>query len=294
MLSNTIIAALAGLASSFGWGVGDFFAARASKDTNPAIAQLVVESLSAAIFLVIFLVFMRASFYSDAAGLAYGVGSGIFMSLSSVCFFRGLQAGPVSLVSPISAAYPLVTTVILLTVFHDSLNLLQLGGIALIVIGVMTASELVTTKVSAFKLSRGVKYALATALFWGVGYALLGPAIKALGWQTTSLVQLLTMALFFIAMFRVIYPSVKLTKADLHPRKNKFAIFNSVISLFAIVIFNFGVTYASSAAIVTAISASYPAITIFLALKQFKEEVRFIPLIGGFVSVIGVIILAIA
>lgn len=292
MISATIIAAFAGLASSFGWGVGDFFAAKASKATSPAITQLIVAVLSAGIFTIIFWLFMRASAQFHVNGLLYCAAAGIFMTLASVSFYRGLQIGPVSLVSPIAAAYPLITTVIVLAVFKDKLNTTQLSGIVVIVAGVLAASGVIGTKTT-ITFSPGIAYALVTAVLWGFGYALLGPAVDSLGWQMASLVQLLVMAATYLLLFKVFYKDERVKLIDLHPRKNTYAILNALIAIFAIVVFNFGITYAASTAVVTAISASYPAITIFLALRQFKEEIRIIPLLGGFVSIAGVVLLAI-
>jgi drug/metabolite transporter (DMT)-like permease len=293
-MNNTVIAALAGLVSSFCWGIGDFFAARASKDTSPAIGQLVSEPASAFIYSLVFLLFMRGDFHVHTSGVLYCIAAGVFMTLAGICFFRGLHAGPVSLVSPIAAAYPLFTTVILMSVFQNKLNIEQLCGIAMIVVGVAAASGPVNTKASAFKLSKGIKYAIATAILWGIGYALLGPAVASVGWQTASLLQLIVMTVTYLLLFPVVYPSVRVTLHDLHPYKNRFALINAMIAIIAIVVFNFGITYASSAAVVTAISASYPAITIFLARKQFKEKTQLIPLSGGFISILGVILLSVS
>lgn len=293
MLSDTIIAGLAGLASAFGWGIADFFAARASKDTSPAITQLVGEPASAILYSLLFVLFMRGSFHIYMSGALYCIAAGVSMMLAGICFFRGLKAGPVSLVSPIAAAYPLFTTILLLSVFHNTLTFVQISGIAMIIVGVMLASGLIGAKTSTYKLSTGVKYAIATAVLWGVGYAFLGPAVSSVGWQTTSLLQLIVMAVTYLILFPFVYPSVRVKLSDLGPRKNRFALIDAVITIFSIVIFNFGITHASSAAVVTAISASYPAITIFLALRQFKEKIHYIPLLGGFISILGVIILSI-
>lgn len=45
-------------------------------------------------------------------------------------------------------------------------------------------------------------------------------------------------------------------------------------------------------AVVTAISAWDPILTIFLALKYFDERVKILPLAGAFVGIIGVVVLS--
>jgi drug/metabolite transporter (DMT)-like permease len=49
----------------------------------------------------------------------------------------------------------------------------------------------------------------------------------------------------------------------------------------------------ASGAIVTALSGCYPVLTVFLALRHFKEEFKLIPLAGGLVSVVGAIMISV-
>ena len=51
---------------------------------------------------------------------------------------------------------------------------------------------------------------------------------------------------------------------------------------------------ASGGAIVTALSACYPVLTMFLALKNLIDERRLLPLTGAVLGVVGVVILALS
>ena len=74
----------------------------------------------------------------------------------------------------------------------------------------------------------------------------------------------------------------------------KIVLLVAIVQLFGLVVFDFGLTKASSTAVITAISASYPALTVFLALKHFDEKQTIAALAGAFVTVAGVVILSLA
>jgi drug/metabolite transporter (DMT)-like permease len=168
-------------------------------------------------------------------------------------------------------------------------------GILLVVLGIIAASGLLTLKKSKRKISRGPAFALFAALVWGIGFALLAQAIKSGDWQIVSVVEFS----FVTITLLVLIPFIKGTEViSLETVKqgflSKFVLGASLIQLLGVVALNLGISKstASGGAVITAISACYPILTIFLALKHFEEEVKVVPLLGAFVGIFGVVILS--
>jgi len=286
-----LFATLCGLTAAISWGLADFFAAKASKNDSPESAVFWVTLISAAIYSVVYLVHPGTEAWITS-GIAYSSAAGVLMGWGLLLFYRGLNAGPVSIVSPIGSAYPLITTLAVLVLFGGSIDRLHLLGIFVVLAGIIVTSGIADAKKSDRKISSGVVYALLTFFIWGVAFALLGKAVSLVGWEKATLLDIyLEVVAVFIALPVLLGRSI-LKKQRLSLVKDKFILGAAVIQLFGVVIFNIGLTKATSAAIITAIAASYPALTIFLAVKHLGEKKQLIPLLGAFVTIIGIVILS--
>ena len=291
MASSAIVVSLFGLASALLWGSADFFGAKASKHINPSAATFGVSTIGTLFFTLVFL-FSHGTHSWNTTGVLYSVAAGIFLELGLVVFYRGLDAGPVNLVSPISSAYPLVSTAIILLAFGGSLKPFQIVGIVIVVAGIATATGLFNTKKSERKLSSGIIYALLTVLIWGIAYALIGKSVSGLGWQTATLVNFYA-GLAVLPIILTVFSGKKFWK-DVNVKlfKDKNVIIAAIAQSSGGILFNIGTSHTSSSAVITAVSASYPALTIFLALKGLGEKAKKVSLAGAFVTILGIIILS--
>lgn len=294
-MQTDLVAIICGLAAGFGWGFSGFFDAKASRSVGPLTASFLINGLVAMGYALVFLLFFTHGHQVYATGVYYAIASGVVITLGALSYFKGLARGPVSLVSPLSASYPLVTTVVAVVVFQARLTVAQTIAIYMIMAGVMAASGLLTAKgIATRKLQRGPLLGLGAALTWGLGYALAAQAIQRLGWQLASLIEFAAMAAAFGVFIPFIKTSEKITPKNIvQACKNKFILLSGGISLCAAVALNVGLSREhSSGAIVAALSACYPVLTVLLARHSFDEAVAKIPLIGAFVSIAGVIVLS--
>jgi uncharacterized membrane protein len=294
-MDGTQLAILFGLSAAILWGVSDFFAAKASKAVGPVASAFLVNLIGATAFTLVYLLFLHPPFEVTTRGLWYVTTASLAISFGAVAFFKCLKAGPVSIVSPLSGAYPLVTTLMALVVFQADLSLRQVGGILLVVTGVALASEIIGARLQTKRIGSGPAWAFATALGWGVGFSLLAQAIGEMGWEIATLFELILCVLAIGIALPFIKGSEKISLRSLQAGgMNKFIISAALIQVSGALALNFGLANdAASGAIVTALSACYPVLTVFLALSHFKEQVKLIPLSGGFVTVAGAIILSI-
>jgi uncharacterized membrane protein len=293
-VSGVLIAILCGLLAAIAWGIADFFAAKASRSVGPALSVAIVNTIGLLGFAIFFVVTGQAWSITNE-GLWFAIAAGIAQGLAQVVFFQALNDGPVSLVSPISSAFPLFTTIAVMAFFGASLSAPQLGGVAIIMVGVLIASDLVgSLRYRQGRIGRGPQLALVVAVLWGLAFAFLAQSIETVGWQVASLVQLVFVAGVCVAALPIIKGKEPiLIGANLTVFKNPFVISTGIIQMFGLVIISVGLEKgANLAPAVTAVSACYPVLTILLALAHFKEAPKLLPLSGAAITIAGVIVLS--
>ncbi|MEK7599883.1 MAG: DMT family transporter [Patescibacteria group bacterium] len=292
MVSTQLATLLFGLTAALAWGASDFFAAKASKRNSPETAAIWVSIIGVFTYAVIYLL-NSGNMGWQHVGIAYAVASGICIELGLYMFYKGLTAGPVSLVSPISSAYPLISTLAILLLFNGSLRSLDILGILIVVVGIVTASGIFESKQSERRISRGVLFGFTTFILWGFAYALLSQAVESIGWQKATLIDTFTgLIALLLILFFVVGHNLK-QSLDISFLKDRFILITAFTQLFGGIIFAIGLAHSQSPAVITAISACYPALTVFLALRHFDEKKQTIPIIGGLVAVAGIIILSV-
>ncbi len=294
-MHDTTAVLLGGLGAAISWGIADYFSARAAKNIGPTLAAVADNLLGALVFILIYIVFLAGSAGTLVGpGVWYSVSAGIVLALATLAFFHGLERGPVSIVSPLSSLYPLITTILAVLVFNASLSPLQTGGIVLIVAGVLAATGLMNTKKSERKIDKGLQYALLAALLWGVAFSLLAHGIAKQGWQAATVVEYACIALTFIAIIPFAKGSETVNSRTItRAFTNKYVFGSAVIAMIGVIAINFGLSKdPSSGAVVAALSATYPLLTVFLALRHMKEEIQLVPLAGALVGIAGVVILS--
>lgn len=293
-MQTEFLAIICGLIAGIGWGFSGFFDAKAAKSIGPLCASVLINCFVAVGYAAIYLLFLRGDTF-DALGALYAIASGIVITLGALTYFRGLAIGPVSLVSPLSAAYPLVTTVIAILAFQAFPSGIQLIAIGIIMCGIMAASGLIEQpKVGKRSLQKGPMLGLVTALSWGLGYALAAQGISRLGWQLASFIEFSAMALAFAAFIPLLFPGHGVTLAKLKSGLTHHAVLLAgSISLCAALALNIGLSQDTSAgAIVATLSACYPVLTVLLAKRSFNEQVAKLPLAGAAATIIGIIMLS--
>jgi uncharacterized membrane protein len=285
-----VVTTLLGLVAAVSWGLADFFAARASRRTSPEATSLWVSAFAVLAFVLIYLISPGGAAWTTE-GVLYAAAAGICLEIGLYVLFRGLAIGPVSIVTPISSAYPLLTTLIIVVVFGGSLRLLEAVGIVVAMTGVILAARIPHGHQTS-KLTAGAAYAVLALVLWGLAYAMLAQAVAAIGWQKATLVDTsagLAALVLVVALTsgRNVWRGIGLKNLA-----NPYVLATSFVQVLGGVVFTVGLEHARSASVITAISAIYPVLTIFLAMKYLKEKKRLIPLLGAGLAIAGVVLLS--
>ena len=293
-VNSAVTAISLGMGAAIGWGISGFLDAKASRSVRPAVSALLVNGIGTATFSCVYLLYHPAHVALTTGGVVYAATGGIIIAAGALGYFKGLSIGPVSLASPMSSVYPLVTTALAVAAFGGTLSGLQYFAIGIILAGIFVVNELLATIRRHQVLRPGPLWALSAAVCWGIGYALVAQAIARLGWQTATLFELLAMMVGF-AIYVPFVDRKALTATHLQAGLTNKNIWGAgLISLTAATSFNLGLSHdASSGAIVATISSFYPSLTVLLALRHFAEErVSAAQLSGVVLSIAGIVLLS--
>jgi drug/metabolite transporter (DMT)-like permease len=270
-----------GITAALLWGIADFLARFATRRVG------VIRSLfyMQAIGVLAFTVWMVPKKEIPAAlsdhptsVWMWVAASALISTVASLAFYRALEIGVLSVVSPVCSAYPALTLV--LSVFTgEKLRAHHFAGIALAIVGVALAS----TSFAAFQppagtepghraahLTRGVGLAIFAGAMYGLNFWLIGfhimPALSGTFsvWSTRAL---------SVAILPIICLATKQSLAI--PRGNVWwtliaiGLFDTVAYLAS----NLGLA-TGHVSLVTVLGSLFGAVTVFLAYAFLKERLE--------------------
>ena len=184
-----------GLLASLFWGATDLSGALASRRVGSVGVLAGTQLTSLALLAVIAI--LNASLLSASAlpGFLIGLALGVVAAAAYLSFYAALRIGPISVVSPVVAAYGGLTVVLAVLFRGESLAPLQGVGAFVATAGiVLTGLELGGSVRETRIAGPGVAIALVTMVLFAVLTILLAGPIKDHGWLPVMLGSRLTNA----------------------------------------------------------------------------------------------------
>ncbi|MCL5429964.1 MAG: DMT family transporter [Candidatus Marsarchaeota archaeon] len=209
--------------------------------------------------------------------------------LGILSFNEGLKVGHPSVIIPIAASASVVTVVLSVIFFHESLTLVAIVGIALIIMGGILSSFKLhhLLKARSKNLSKGVQYAALTMVSWGLFYFLLSDLTHYVGWLSAAFFFNTVSVLFIFIMGIGKHRKVYVPKG----KGTKLIVLAGILNAIAVLSFNLGVTQTFTS-IVTPIVAADAVVAVLLALVWLKDKPTHNQLIGIAMVLLGVIIVS--
>lgn len=182
-----------GLAAALNWGAADFMARFATRRIGALRALLFMQLFG---FLALTVVMAATGHWSKFFPAfrwsiwAWIVLAGVLSVLGALALYRSFEIGVLALVSPIAASYPALTVLLSIST-GERLTRAHAFGVVAVIVGVIVAalaspaqgavpvdvpidSESKSPEYHRAHLLRGVPWALAAALIFGVNYWILG------------------------------------------------------------------------------------------------------------------------
>lgn len=254
------------LAASLSWGISDFVAGLKSRGFQ--VLAVLAVSQPAGLALVGVLVAVRGGEPPDAEHALYAVLSGAVGILGLAAFYRGLAAGAMSVVAPVSATAAVVPLAFGLAQ-GERPTILQGAGVGLALLGVLLASREAEEEARrGGRVAAGFGFALLAALGFGFFFVALDAA-SAGG----------TDVLWAILLLRAASTSIVLTAAlALRSRRPRGR--SNLAALVAVGFLDMAANALFAAAstrglvsVVSVLASLYPVVVVVLARSLLRERV---------------------
>lgn len=277
-----------GIIAMISWGTADFFVAKAVRKTSVFKTFIWSQMIGVILFFLIFSLFFKFPFLSFTT-IAVILITGFLGAISYLAFYKGLQVGKVSIISPIAACWAVVTVVLSLIFLDETLTTIQAIGVGLAILGAILTSfklhDLLKLKLT--NIATGVEYAIIALLASGIYFVFIDALVAELSWFIPMLL-IKTVAVFYLLAYS------GATKKNISFPKNValFVILIGVLEVIAFLSYGVGVT-SEYTAIVAPISAAFPMVTIILARIFFRETLEINQKIGIVSVLTGLVLLSI-
>lgn len=192
-----------GLLAALTWGIADLLAAIISRKIGSR-RTVVVAQLTGMAGFVVMLVVLGQPWRVPATRVLLLVGSGTIGGISYFALYRGLELGPVHLVSPIVSAFAAVTVLLSVVILREHLAPMVLAGIVVTLVGlVLATSDLTRIRIEAKEARRGIPFALVAMAGFGVVAFVSGSQAQEFGWLQPVLLSRIggTLAILAAAPF---------------------------------------------------------------------------------------------
>jgi len=198
-------------------------------------------------------------------------------------FYKALQGGQVSLISPVVACSAIIVVVLSMIVLAETISLPQVGGIAVSILGIFFIAG---TKAEYVKevFQKGFPFALLATVLWGGSIFLLGYLTIQTSWVTTMF------------MNNILQVPIMLGYGWRFRKELRFTMLAGsagIIDMIGGITYYIAITL-GSVAIVGSIAGFFPAVTIILGFVILKEKTSTMQKIGMLAVLAGLWILAIA
>jgi drug/metabolite transporter (DMT)-like permease len=252
-----------GLLAALGWGTGDYVISRVSRTIGPLSTLLYLQV--AGICSIGLVLLARGDVPPpDLAVWGRAAAVSLLNLGGTLCLYRALAVGTVSIVSPLAASFAVVTAVLAI-LGGERLAPLTLLGVAVVIGGVIVVSR--PPAGSAAASTDGVAAALGAALCYGLFFYLLSPVTEEMGIAWPIMVgRLLTAAAAALLLL-----GRRQRPAPLTPRLAAAAALATSLDTMAFLSFNSGIATAY-VSVVTALASVFSAVTVLLAWVLLRER----------------------
>ncbi|MEM3373682.1 MAG: DMT family transporter [Candidatus Woesearchaeota archaeon] len=288
-----------GLIAMLCWGIADFLQAIAIKKTNSLKIMFFGNIIGFFPTFFAFLYFLSKGYiYIEIKNTLILFFSAFINLVAVYMFMKSFEEGEISIVTPISSSYSIITVILAVIFLKETLTLLKIISIILCILGIMLVSTNLN-KLKHIKSVKGVKQAILAFIGWGFYFFLIGLVSKNLiNIGVSKLIS--AISLFFITglftnIFLITFSYIKTKKNLFHKKLDKkiwlILLINFFLYNLAWISVNYGISI-GNLSIITPISSLYPAITVLLAYFILREKLVLNQKIGIILTILAIFLIS--
>ena len=138
-MTKTSVLLLA-LLSTVAYGIWAVLAQVASRKLSPELT-VVISCSFAAVTIATYIWYSGGQTSLPARGLLFALLTGLTLSIAMLSFYRGIEIGSTAIVTPIVALYFVVSAVLAVVFFEESLQLNDIAGIGFAIVSIILISR---------------------------------------------------------------------------------------------------------------------------------------------------------
>jgi drug/metabolite transporter (DMT)-like permease len=294
------IGLLLGLGAALMWGVTDVCASVAGRRLG-SLRVLAISQLAGAALLVIVAAVLGEGLPTEPGVVVAGILVGLAGAGAYLSFFTALRIGPLSVVSPITAAYGGLTVILAVIFRGEGLSLGQAAGAALATAGVVLAGLVFDGGLrSARIVGRGVAFSMVALVLFAVMTISSAAAIDVAGWLPLILlarVTQVTVGWTLLAIGLGLRPRWMgpLLEAPSPPSRGAIGIAASAGLLDVVGLISFAIGLERSETWLVGLASSFgPAVAVIVAVAFLRERLRATQWVGLAGIAAGLVAVAVA
>jgi drug/metabolite transporter (DMT)-like permease len=218
-------------------------------------------------------------------------------ALGFATLYRGLELGPIAVVSPVLATYAVIPVVLSVVLLGESLGAVAVAGVTITIAGaVLTSTDLRALRAGTHSKPAGLPWAIVSTLAFGVATYILGWAAQEAGVLPSLWFAKLSMAVVLVGAAAFAWWRGRPHQHDRPPLARsalRLAIVVGLVELLGTISYARG-SEVGLVSIVTAASATYPLIPVIGGVALFHERPAPTQYVGVAMVIGGLIALALA
>ena len=263
-----------GLAAALGWGLSDLWAAMSGRRIGSG-RTVVVAQVAAAVGVTVLVLIARPDLSGIPAVAPWLVPNAFLGAAAFATLYRGLQLGPVAVVSPVLASYAVVPVLLSVVLLGETLGAWEVAGVFVTIAGVvLTSTDPKALRAGTRTKPAGLPWAIASTLLFGVATYVMGWAAKEAGFLPSLWFGRLTMTGVVLVAALVLWVRSRSTgeaRDPVAPSMLRLAVLVGVMELVGTIAYARGAEV-GLVSIVTAASATYPLIPVLGGVVLLHER----------------------
>ena len=257
-----------GLITMITYGLGNTYLKKLTDKTGTFHSVLYRTFFSALMLFIVALIFIKTIILPLNIFLIL-VGLGFLGFVAYFFYVRAVEVGKVSIISPIAHSSVIITVLLSVFIFNEMLALLQIFAMLIIIAGVILVSFKYSELKKSRKLIKGLGFALATAVGWGILFFLWRVPTN---YTSPFIVAFYIELMVFIFIFISVFP---LKKKIFLPKAGKsvwlFAVLVGLLTGTGSLFYTFGINLELVSLIAPIMSAA-PLVTVISSRYMLKNS----------------------
>lgn len=280
-----------GLIGMLGYGTADFFAKKTINKVGSLKTAFWSQLIGAAILSLYFFIDPTLPHLTFSLLVAIFI-FGFLDALGILLFYRGMEKGQVSIISPFFSSFAVINVLIAVFIFKETLGAAEMLGVALVILGTIFISVKVNIKqmrsLKFLSLSNGLSETALAVVIYGIYFPFWAILVSNQGWLVIIILarMFLVLSLFALMGFQLV--RITIPSRELLPGVSPVGFFGAIAALAV----SLGLR-SSYTSIVAPISAAFPLPTVILARTFLKERLSVIQTLGVIGIIVGLILISI-